>query len=472
MQIDQLAKNQIINLRKRSSYFKVQPLFRVFIFCFFIGILTCAFVFPYSFGLPLFLLGFVNYLFLMLFRVKNTYFNKRVKTDKRATPDTLPSFSIIVPLKSESSVISGSFTSIRNLNYPLELLEILVVVEKTDKLTLDTIEGLCLPPSARVLLIPEQPPFTKGRALLHALKEAKNTYLTVYDAESRPEPDQLRKAAAELQSAEQPTVLQAIIDISNKNANWISRNFSGEYFEWYRGYLESLSALNMPFGLGGNSFFISREKLIECGAWDPFNVTEDADLAVRLAENGVKFKILNSTTRESCPEKPSEWINQRTRWNKGLFTTQLVHLHRFSLVKKFGFLGWLNFWLPMFSMSLIPLYNIYIPLFLILSGMPFFLFVFLSIALWTLAFFSAAVATLLNFYTYKKMGIKLSFFFILGDVIKYFALHLISGLNAYLEFFFKPLYWHKTKHFETDGCLEDSANHPSPTENKEKIFNA
>jgi hypothetical protein len=57
-------------------------------------------------------------------------------------------------------------------------------------------------------------------------------------------------------------------------------------------------------------------------AW---NVTEDADLGVRLARAGYRMGDLPSQTREEAPLTLRAWLKQRARWIKGYMQTLVTH---------------------------------------------------------------------------------------------------------------------------------------------------
>lgn len=464
--MDSIAQDQLILLKSKSAFHKIKPFIRVLLFCLVCAVLIISVLFPYSFGMPVFFIGFLNYLFLLIFRIQNNISKLPVETPGNPLPsetDTL-SFSIIVPLKNEDEVIRATLDAIRALEYPEKLKQIIIVVESTDTVTLRTLSRLKLEDNIHVLLIPEAAPYTKGRALLHGIKAATGDILTVYDAESRPEPDQLRKAAALLASEGPGLCLQAKIHISNKSSNWITRNFAGEYYEWYERHLRTLSHEGYSFGLGGNSFFIRRQELINAGAWDPFNVTEDADLAVRLIENGIRIRQFDSVSTETCPESWSDWSNQRTRWNKGLFITQLVHVPGTLISAKFCFRQWVNFWLPMIGSAMVPFYNLFIPVFMVSAGLSYFTLVTMSKSLWILLGINLSSSVLLNHLTYQRIDIRRSIFTTITDVIAYLGIHLIAGFKAYAEYFLSPLHWHKTKHIEIENSVPAEILHEIKSE--------
>ncbi|MFN0013005.1 MAG: glycosyltransferase [Saprospiraceae bacterium] len=461
-QTDALANHQTGILRNKSAVHKIGPVVRITLFALATGLLVAGVHFPKTVGLFLFITGFFNYLILIAFRLSNNVGQLARSAPKQAPfdPEYWPSFTIIVPLKREGEVVHGTLRAIASLDYPDVLKQVIVVVEETDTMTLSALRDADLPSNFERLLIPEQLPFTKGRALLHALRSARGEYVTVYDAESRPEPQQLRQAARVLAMPGGPWCLQASIRISNQSTNWITRNFASEYYEWYERHLRELSDQEMPFGLGGNSFFISRALLEEASAWDPYNVTEDADLAVRLIEKQVRLRLLDSVTTETCPERMTDWTNQRTRWNKGLFVTQLVHLPRSVAIRQFGFAGWLNFWLPMACSSLVPFFNTFVPVYLICGGFSFQWLFVLSGSLWLMFLINVVCSTLINKLTYKRLGIRASYATAFFDVLAYLVLHLGAGFKAYAEYFWSPLHWHKTAHKEAQTTKESVLNIP------------
>ncbi|MDX2136444.1 MAG: glycosyltransferase [Saprospiraceae bacterium] len=447
---DPLAQKQAEILGSKSAWHKIKPAYRLFFLALVTAIMVAAIWFPVSVGLPLFFAGMLNYLTLISFRISNNIGRASRRSEHSSGAEAgWPLYSIIIPLKQEGEVVRGTIRAVEDLVYPDHLKQVLIVVEETDRLTLDTLKRIELPPYAAVVVIPENPPFTKGRALLHALQAAKGDYVTIYDAESRPEPEQLQKAARVLAGSDGLVCLQARISISNKDSNWITRNFAGEYYEWYERHLQYLSAEGHPFGLGGNSFFVGRDVLQRACAWDPFNVTEDADLTVRLVESGVRFRMLDSETTETCPENTREWTNQRTRWNKGLFITQLVHFARTLRMRHFSADGWVNFWLPMACSSLVPFFNLFIPVLFVSGRLPYHWQFLLSVGLWSLLVVNLISSTLINKLTYTRLGIRAGWVQAFFDSVAYMFLHIGAGFKAYGEYFWSPLHWHKTAHQET-----------------------
>lgn len=444
---DPRANHSVLALGAKSAFFRIQLPERMLHLGIWIGLTTCGILFPQNLGLGIFILALINYLILLSFRLNN-YFSS-TKSPAQMLPDDpekWPSFSIFFPLKNENEVIHETLQAIANLEYPSALVQVLVVVEETDLVTQNSLKQVELPSHFEILYIPQLPPYTKGRALLYALEAATGEYITVYDAESRPEPLQLQKAAYQLLNASGEVCCQAKIQISNRHFNWLTRNFAGEYYEWYEQHLVELAAAGLPFGLGGNSFFVSKKALIEAGAWDPYNVTEDADLSVRLIQNRVKLSILDSYTSETCPEAMMNWINQRTRWNKGLFITQLVHLRKTLFTPVFKFQGWLSFWLRMICAAALPFFNLYIALYMLLANLSYFQTFLFSAVLWFMLAVNLLVSWIINITTYRRLGIQLSYPAVFWDSFRYLFLHIIAGYKSYWEYFMAPLHWNKTAH--------------------------
>lgn len=242
-------------------------------------------------------------------------------------PDSiLPIYSVLVPLLREANVLAGLVQSLRSLDYPPAKLEIILVLEAADTVTQAAVLSLELPGNFRTLVVPDVGLCTKPKALNYALQFARGDFVVVYDAEDRPQPDQLRRAVQMFRHAPPKLgCVQAQLNIYNPWQSWLTRQFTIEYSALFDAILPALERLRLPVPLGGTSNHFRRETLLATGAWDPFNVTEDADLGIRLARKGYHTAILASTTWEEAPATLAVWFKQRTRWLKGWLQTYLVH---------------------------------------------------------------------------------------------------------------------------------------------------
>ena len=261
------------------------------------------------------------------------------------TDDELPVFTVLVPMFKEPAMLPVLARSLRELDYPLGKLDIKLVLEAEDHETIEVASKLGLEGVFEVIRVPPSHPQTKPKACNFALQFARGEFLVVYDAEDRPEPDQLRKVVATFrQSPPNTACLQCRLSYFNAAENWLTRMFTLDYALWFDQMLPGLERLNVPIPLGGTSNHFKIDVLRELHAWDPFNVTEDADLGVRLTQKGYRVGIVDSTTFEEASCHAGNWIRQRSRWMKGYMQTFLVHTRRpLHLIRTIGPLGFLGF---------------------------------------------------------------------------------------------------------------------------------
>ena len=203
------------------------------------------------------------------------------------------------------------------------------VLEADDTETQTALASLALGPPFEIIIAPPVGPRTKPKALNVALPFARGAYTVVYDAEDKPEPDQLRRALDVFETAdERLACVQASLTIDNTADNWLARMFTANYAGQFDAFLPGLAAMHLPFPLGGSSNHFRTAVLRKTGGWDPYNVTEDADLGVRLYRLGYRSAALSSATYEEAPARFRTWLAQRTRWYKGWMQTWLVHMRR------------------------------------------------------------------------------------------------------------------------------------------------
>ncbi|MBD9373983.1 glycosyltransferase [Rhizobium sp. ARZ01] len=253
------------------------------------------------------------------------------QTDLPSVPH--PVYSVFVALYREADVVAQLVSMLDRLDWPRSRLDIKLICEADDAATLDALRSLPLGPQYEIVEVPPSLPRTKPKALSYALPAARGEYLVIYDAEDRPHPQQLAEAWARFHAAPaELACLQAPLVISNAGASWISALFSLEYAALFRRLLPLLAAKRLPMPLGGTSNHFRTAALRNCGGWDPHNVTEDADLGLRLYRMGYTCATLNLPTLEDAPEDIHSWLGQRTRWFKGWLQTWLVLMRRPTLL--------------------------------------------------------------------------------------------------------------------------------------------
>lgn len=253
----------------------------------------------------------------------------------------LPVYSVLVALYQEENQINDLICSLSKLDWPKSKLEIKLICEGDDLACINAIKATIQGPPFELIIVPPSLPRTKPKALNFAFPLCTGRYLVLYDAEDRPHPHQLREAYSRFCNEEKNIAcLQAPLVIHNAEQGWLTSLFAIEYSALFSGLLPTLAKWKTPIPLGGTSNHFRRSALEYVGAWDPYNVTEDADLGIRLSRMGFLTGTLNSPTYEEAPSSLGSWIRQRTRWFKGWLQTWLVHMRNPSKLHKD--LGWYN----------------------------------------------------------------------------------------------------------------------------------
>lgn len=366
---------------------------------------------------------------------------------------TLPLYTVLVPLYREQAALPQLLASLRALDYPKSRLDVKLIIEADDAQTEIALKQLAPESYMQIVRVPYSLPRTKPKACNFALTFAHGEYVTIYDAEDRPHPEQLRRAVEAFRHAPPEVVcLQARLNYYNREENLLTQLFSIEYASWFDIMLPGLERLGIPIPLGGTSNHIALSRLREVGAWDPFNVTEDADLGIRLAQSGYKTAMLDSETLEESPITFLTWLRQRSRWIKGYMATWIVHMrHPVTLYRSLGVAG---FWGFQFFIGGPCLVFLLAPLFWSLS------------LLWAVGvmrpddwlfpswFLALSIANLL-------LGIAIHFVFSLLVIRRrgwpgmylaafsfpfYWILHSLASFKALWQLLFRPHFWEKTPH--------------------------
>ncbi|MGC3939417.1 glycosyltransferase family 2 protein [Roseobacter sp. EG26] len=279
----------------------------------------------------------------------------RVNYDLSAAKFRLPRVSILVPLLKEKEIAEQLIARLSKLTYPKSLLNVVLVLEENDAVTRRTITDTDLPDWMSAIEVPSAGELTtKPRALNYALDFCRGSIVGVWDAEDWPEADQIERVVSRFNEAPENVVcLQGVLDYYNSRTNWLSRCFTIEYATWWRMILPGIAKLGLILPLGGTTLFFRRDALEKLGGWDAHNVTEDADLGVRLARHGYITELLPTVTHEEATSRAWPWVRQRSRWLKGFLITYFVHMRDpAQLLRDVGlkrFLGLQTIFLATFS---------------------------------------------------------------------------------------------------------------------------
>lgn len=430
----------IIALLSFLSFSYFATTFKLLVF-----VLNSLFFFNLIFKLKLFIIG----------KSAETFYDLAKIQDQK-----LPIYSIILPLYNENDyTVKGLLKSISNLDYPKDKLDVKIVVEQFDRTTLSCLRRLRIPNFAEIICVRSGMPKTKPKACNYALRFVKGKFVVIFDAEDRPEAQQLKKSIYNfITSPPEVICLQAKVNFYNKRLNLLTRLMSVEYRMWFERYLMAQDKIDSPVTLGGTSNHFKVKELRRIGGWDSFNVTEDADLGIRLYKRGYKAKMFHSTTLEEAPADITSWLKQRSRWLKGHIQTYLVHLRTLKLFfnrrNYFSFMNF-NFFL------LIPLLAFLYPVV--------FCFYFLLVIFFNLNFSYYSYIAIIN------IGLWLIFcwasFYILAKNMNYywrvlisflspfyFGIHSVAALMAVVEIIIKPHYWRKTTHIYREGIFKAKFN--------------
>jgi cellulose synthase/poly-beta-1,6-N-acetylglucosamine synthase-like glycosyltransferase len=364
----------------------------------------------------------------------------------------LPMYTILVPLYREANILPKLTQGIDGLDYPKTKLDVRLLCEEDDDETVPAILAMNLPPHFKLVVVPDAQPKTKPKACNYGLLQATGKYVVIFDAEDQPDSDQLKKVVIAFRNADpRVTCIQAKLNYFNANQNLLTRWFTTEYSMWFDLLLPGLDASGVPIPLGGTSNHFITERLIDLAAWDPFNVTEDADLGIRLHKAGYKTAIVDSTTLEEANSDLNNWIRQRSRWIKGYVQTYLVHMRNPpKLLRQLGLKSFISFQLVVGG-TFIFLLN---PIFWALTTMFFFTQAgFIQDIFPSFVFYAAAFQLFIGNFVFMYLNVAGSVQRGYFDLAKYallsplyWGLMSIAAWKGFLQLFYRPFYWEKTIH--------------------------
>ena len=382
---------------------------------------------------------------------------------KPATPaktkrsdEHLPIITILLPLYDEAASLKGLTAAIDQLDYPKQKIDVKLLLEEDDAATINAAKALCLWDKYDVITLPPSQPRTKPKACNYGLARAKGSLIVIYDAEDMPETHQLRQAAEIFDAGDETLAcVQARLNYYNAQENWLTRLFSLEYALWFDSLLPALEKIGAPIPLGGTSNFFRTEILRNIGGWDPYNVTEDADLGMRLARYGYRTTMAQATTYEEANSQVKNWLRQRSRWMKGFIQTWIVHMrHPGQFYRAAGWRGFLSTQIFLAGTVFSAALNLILWAIAALSlFMPDFANALFAPALLTLNIATFVIGNLIFMGLLALAPLKrgwrgLSPYALLAPV--YWILSSFAACMALWQLVYKPHYWEKTDHILSD----------------------
>ncbi len=397
--------------------------------------------------------------------------------DALSVPEAdLPYYTIMVPAYREASVILKLIDNLGELEYPSDRLEVLLLVEEDDQETMEALRSADPPSQFRLVAVPPAEPRTKPKALNFGLTLARGDIIAVYDVEDTPDILQLRKAAVALgRFGPEVGCLQAKLSYSNASQNIITKWFTVEYVMWFSYFLPGLSSLGAPIPLGGTSNHFRRSALRTLGGWDPYNVTEDCDLGIRMFRERYQIKVLESITLEEANSDFVNWVKQRSRWYKGYLQTFLIHLRSpRALIREIGVKGVVHLAAFVGGTPILAVLN---PLFWILTVMWFVahpVFVkavfpaevyYVDLTLWAVGNFLLWYLTVLTARSTARGGLVVAA--VLVPV--YWVMMSVAALKAMWQLLITPSFWEKTTHGLHRDKEEDDSDGSAPSEESQRL---
>ncbi|MGZ4445692.1 MAG: glycosyltransferase [Nocardioides sp.] len=435
--------------------------------CTLIVVVLCLVVWPVKTVIGL--VAFCSFLYLVVsfykfrltLRALGTHLETDVTDDEIAALDErhLPMYTILVPLYKEAGILPRLVRDLNALDYPRTRLDVKLLCEEDDEETVEAIRSMALPPHFHLVVVPDSLPKTKPKACNYGLQLATGHYCVIFDAEDRPDPDQLKKAVIAFDRVHPNVVcVQAKLNHFNQDQNLLTAWFANEYSMHFELVLPAMGAAESPIPLGGTSNHFITAKLRELGAWDPFNVTEDADLGIRLHREGYRTAMIDSTTLEEANSQVPNWIRQRSRWNKGYIQTWLVHMRSpMSLLSQTGFRGFMSFNLTMGSAFLLLINPIFwgLTTLYVLTRAGFIEQLFPGIV-----FYAASAMLFVGNFVFVYLNVAGSLqrgeFGLTRTALLsplYWGLMSWAAWKGFIQLFTNPFYWEKTTHGldETSG---------------------
>ncbi len=396
-----------------------------------------------------------------------------IVTDEEAltVPDSdLPFYTILLPVYNEASVIIKLIENLGQMDYPAGRLEVLLLVEEDDEETLEALRTAHPPSQFKLVVIPPAEPRTKPKALNFGLTLARGDIVAVYDAEDTPDILQLRRAAVALgRYGPEVACVQGQLSYRNATQNIITRWFTVEYAMWFSFFLPGLVTLDAPIPLGGTSNHFRRSVLRTLGGWDPYNVTEDCDLGIRMFREHYQIKVLQSPTLEEANSDFVNWVKQRSRWYKGYLQTFLIHLRSpRQLRKEIGLKGVGHLCAFVGGTPILAVVN---PVFWFLTLLwfiahPLFLkeifpapVYYVGLLLWAFGNFLLWYLTVLTARHTRPQGLVLAAML----VPVYWAMMSIAAVKAMWQLIVTPSFWEKTAHgLESESDSDSETGNPEP----------
>lgn len=233
-------------------------------------------------------------------------------------------FRFIVPAHNESAGIGETVASLRAVDYPAELFEVVVVADNCTDDTAEKARGA----GATVMERFDSERRGKGYALDHAFSAtpAEVDAVVVIDADTLVSPNLLRAFAARRELGAR--AIQADYAVRNPNAAWRTRLIAIAFGSFHIVRSRARERLALSCGLRGNGMCFATELLREI-PHHAYSVVEDVEYGLRLGEAGQRVYYTDEAhVYGEMVTSAAAANSQRRRWEEGRKELVAAHARR------------------------------------------------------------------------------------------------------------------------------------------------
>jgi cellulose synthase/poly-beta-1,6-N-acetylglucosamine synthase-like glycosyltransferase len=242
-------------------------------------------------------------------------------------PEVLPRVTVQLPIYNEMYVADRLISSVCELDYPRELLEIQVLDDSTDE-TKDISELAVRRHAARGFDIHyihrvDRSGYKAG-ALDAGLRVATGEFIAIFDADFIPPRDFLKRTLPYFETDPKVAMVQARWGHINQNYSLLTKIQAillDAHFVLEHGGRNRAGCF---FNFNGTAGIWRREVIPDAGGWQHDTLTEDLDLSYRAQLRGWRFIFLPDLVAPAeVPVEMNSFKSQQHRWAKGSIQTCL-----------------------------------------------------------------------------------------------------------------------------------------------------
>ncbi len=229
-------------------------------------------------------------------------------------------YAVLISARNERAVVGQLIESIKQQNYPRELIDTFVVADNCTDDTADVARRA----GARVYERFNKDYIGKGYALDYLLKKIAVDYgdaydgYFVFDADNILDADYVREMNKVFCHGFR--VVTSYRNSKNYGDNWISAGYALWFLREAKYINHPRMLLGTSCAISGTGFLVSKDVFLENGGWKHHLLTEDIEFSIDSVIHGERIGYCNSAVfYDEQPTKFSASWNQRLRWSKGFY---------------------------------------------------------------------------------------------------------------------------------------------------------